>query len=1388
MPTSPFTASDSPTTEEMCARQGLSLDNGPDIGALARRPTARDHRRYKALVRASPDLAHALSIDQYVAKGFDALIIDTVQHFLGGKPSLVHHLFSDVLKSVSAEELRASPCGYLRQILDSAPAQDLAGRLLKKLKWYGADPGEQTPASVRHQWVRKAIGVSVQAWATGEPQALAGFNWQDPSHWGKSYPTLRADFEKHLLLSRRATTGKESIMLAHVLQASLSRDFAVRDIPTDLRYKSSMVWVNFMHGVLLADELGLDRSPPLSFQQLINLPLERSATASPEELERITRLRLGPALQWAVCMGVVATKTPSDYDAQDIERAMTALESHGESLNNAVQTLDLAPPERLKMAKRIKDEQFGAHGLESDGLRFFALDASAREGARDVPPLKRPGHAFLDLYADGRFDDGKRWGVTQSDGKTPTRQTFRIDEQRMSQSERKDPAGEYRTVFHGEVGIASGKQLPDINAQFESAFDHYLSTLRAAYQTLIASLLASLPLAERRALEQGYVQVLGLRQKVKKNGQSADVRARKGFLLKVTHAEQITYYELIPSAGFICRRIALRFSTINGVRTEFPLHASIPNQTYSPEHDLSTSLLLDWSAHVHGKVPAPQAYCVGFLDTVAHIPTTTPSDSGAISEAMALTPRLKAMARCIASNYLFVDEQHLRLQARGMTTFDTLRVESAQRRDAFIEIAKGFVPFWGSIEDLSSSDTETKILGVSGLLLDLASFLFPIGKFISGSVRLARLTSGASRMAVKATLPSYSTLTRKLLTASLQNLNPLDGIPSLLKSTLSGIGHSLFTLGRLGIKGVKYLIGHSADHYRLADHLYQVIDPGRWKPLANGDELATIDGVDDVLVRNTGTSDGRRFHLVDPVTSLPYGPRQPDNRRHFRKGRSTFKTLPATESHAWVEVPGHAHVRELLEVDGRTTLLIDDIPYRLDGDQLRRADLIEDQTIYKHLPCRIRRMDGPNTVCTTRYVTHNPAPTPPPGSHDPGKGFAEWFGDQVYTPAFLTRPLLFKALRTYKRLDASLLFQKGLYGRIKVRIRRGNRFDSMETGAIIVPALNEPKHYVFTRLGPGDFYVGERRAGTGVFAPLTLHTAQTLPADLADELKTVYTGSLNANNMARIHGASAVERAMKTMDDIAIPIGGHANPPDGLKWLKVDTSPGEAVLFDHRTRMIVTQLADGAASWSRSRNASDTFRQRTAEIFDTLFSEKTITVESNSDLKINKAMDRFQALLPANFQSQNPRNIAFADVVTAEGKREVYVSVSGGLGLTGELPLFKAPFAPDGVIVNGTTYFNVDFGQTFPRTSLNLSSDGKVLAIPHTIKDIDTYTPQMTRRPTSLDSEAKLISTLREKYPQNDLLASVDVATTMPPCNSCSVVIKAFGHDGAADALQVLWQ
>lgn len=374
-------------------------------------------------------------------------------------------------------------------------------------------------------------------------------------------------------------------------------------------------------------------------------------------------------------------------------------------------------------------------------------------------------------------------------------------------------------------------------------------------------------------------------------------------------------------------------------------------------------------------------------------------------------------------------------------------------------------------------------------------------------------------------------------------------------------------------------------------------------------------------------------------------------------------------------------------------------------------------------------------------------------------------------------------------------FRKGIYGRVKVNVTEKGVTDSFHSGAIIVDSIDGSKRYVFTRLDAGDFYVAELAKGQNLRNALTFRQASTLPAELRRELMVVYTGSLNANNMARIYGVTLVERAMRAMDNIAIPIGGHANPPDTLRLIKVDTSPGEAVLFDHSTRMIVRHSTDGATTWSASRNAPESVRKTTAQVINTLFQRTVITLESSvrggpKALKIDGVMLELQQRISNIHKSElgKLRNVAFAEIKTRQGIREVYVSVSGRQGDTAYLPLFERNRGSKEVIDEGTSYFNIDHGASFPQTSLNVSASGKLRAIPHTIDNIETYTPALTQRPTSLDTESKLISVIRQKYPDAQELESITIATTMAPCDSCSVVMKQFGYDGSPEALNVIWK
>jgi hypothetical protein len=210
--------------------------------------------------------------------------------------------------------------------------------------------------------------------------------------------------------------------------------------------------------------------------------------------------------------------------------------------------------------------------------------------------------------------------------------------------------------------------------------------------------------------------------------------------------------------------------------------------------------------------------------------------------------------------------------------------------------------------------------------------------------------------------------------------------------------------------------------------------------------------------------------------------------------------------------------------------------------------------------------------------------------------------------------------------------------------------------------------------------------------------------------------------------------------------------------------------------MIVTHCPKAPSRGRAARKRRKPLRQKTAEIFDTLFLSPTINPANNAALRIDSAMQKLHNLLPVRERPLNARNIAYAEVTTASGKREVYVSVSGAQGSTSACRCFA--MGANHVRIGNTTYINIDYNPAFPRTSLEVTEQGQLLAVPLTIKDLKTYQPTQTSRPTSLDSESKLISVLREKYPDPKEIRSVDIATTMRPCESCSVVMKQFGHDG----------
>ncbi|WPN28713.1 hypothetical protein QMK54_23215 [Pseudomonas sp. P5_109] len=1397
---------------------GLALPTAQTPGSLSRLIEEVQEKRDAHRL----NLEQGLQISELIEPHDHTAIHNVISKILtdeGG--SDIDALASEITPPMTPHQLATQPTACLERLLDTAKARDTARRLLEVLNWYGKEPDEETIPDIGAKLLLEALRLwyDLDLQHTGAPHKIAGYELQQRFNHGKSYAQIQKNFREHLEDSLRATTPTETALLARLSQVRFPVEFQVRDIPNDLPYATSIVWVNFVHGVHLAHALDPMLLQRLTFQQLVDLPLKKSENAQDALLQLITLTRIPAALTWAQATEALASSVQTS-DAREYKmKTLQALEDHMVQLNETIVQLDFAPPQRLKLAEQQLKKALSG-GIAIDPLSIRVMRNFYRSGKRvernilDTPNGPQATWPLLEVYASGGLSPDSKWYISQ-DGKTASFWVRLTPDRKFEWglANPDDPAS--RILL-----LPLDRTLPDIDALFDKQFKTYLAKTKNTYEYLIKNLLVTLPWSDRQALEHGEVKVLSLRDETtrKADEETAEhtlpLRARMGFVLQATYRNAVRFYECLPRAGVIRPRPDVTTAHVGGVRDQFFSRNRFKEEDYDAYVAIRTHRLpFDKDAHTTGAQPKPGATCMAILDSLgeALTPGSTPPEYHDYSSCLTWSSlRTGQIASFIATHLFYVDEKEVRREAWGVTQY-----ERDLDRKHWLHNLKDFIPFWGSLEDLQSDQFGDRVLGVVGLALDIVSFVVPLGKFVAGSIRLV---ARSGRVGIRATLPRMANLSRKLVTSSVKNFNPLDGSVDLLRLTgrgVKGAGRAVVHLEKRAMFQLKKLAG-KADSYDFVSSLPQATEPGRWKPLMDADQLGNVKGIEDVPVRKI---DGHHY-LVDPLSTRPYGPRLTPRNHELSLGRSSYSTVKKTDDLVFIELPEQAHARYQFDIDGRTTVFIDDVPYRLDGEELRRVELIDDSSALTSVPCRPRRAPNNSSECLSSFVTGTPAPTPEVGSFDETKGYAPWFGDRVsdavsrpgHDGLFVTHegnlyqiidniPKLYtgditelgfarKWLVPRREMPASLMFRKGIYGRIEVKGVYEGAEDPHRIGVILVPSIDESSTYVFSRINTNKYYVATVPKGQSLSEPLTLKrlfNADMAEGTLGAELLTVYTGSLSANNIARIHSKEALEFAMKTMDEIAIPIGTTPNPAGNMKFLKVDTSPGEALMFDHSTRMIVTRLPEGATTWSRSKDAPEDLRQSTANIFDTLFMSPTIDASNaNSALRINQTMQKLHQLIPRR-RSFNPRNIAYADVMTSSGQREIYVSVSGAQQATGHLPLFKQHLGADSVPVGGSTYFNIDMNQSFPHTSLDVTAEGKLLAIPTTIKDIDTYKPVQSIKPTSLDSESKLIRVIREKYPDPKAIKSVDIATTMPPCESCSIVMKQFGYDGGENALQVLW-
>ena len=781
---------------------------------------------------------------------------------------------------------------------DSAHVKAVGKHLVQALGWHGAAEQEEPDALVASQLVWKTLLLEFESWITPRQGWIAGYEYEKTDNWGRSCQRIRQHLLNFLAAAHRSREGQPvageaylalqnrraqcASLLALRILAPRAPELAVRKLHKHLSFGST-VWVNFKHGVDLAEAIEPGSSQGMRDGQLIALPALKYAEAtSDEQRALIVATRLKATLVWAAVNHVLPRSRPdAPYSADQIEAACVALDTQTAKVVNVAQTLAMPLPLRSNFAVALINAARVTSGL-TQALADAGESVSRYEGlypclgfthkrwgnawvdtafklhyrGRDTfvvggPRLQRDARTLLDLYMSGErsLDDWRIPGTPLDDDvETPSLQR--------------------KLLFAA---------LPDLDARFKAHLQTYVAEQRKAYSALIVGLLAGLRLPERIAIERGTVTLYSLRQE---SGLVADeetdiatnpFRGRRGFVMKVVFESQSAYYEVFPHLMIIRLRRGLKTLQVNGELARMVWPPSCVESIVTVRR--ATSLPFNWSAFRDGSHPGKNVHSSLIAEPLgqpigAELPLGVELNDLPCPFA---STKLAAIADTVSSKLLYVDERLMQDEAYEKTSTQ----EQDEQSDPAIWLLKEIVPFWQAIEDISSGSRDKVVSGIIGIGVDVITLGIPLGKFIGGTARLA---SQAARTGFKAVLPGFTLLTRQLMTSTLTQLNPLDALVVGLR--MSGrIGVSLtrasvekIRLGIIQFRRAGNRLTNKTGSYDLVGGLPQVIDAGGWKPLSNLDELGSVNGVGNVVVRKTGTAASPGHHLINPASGKPYGP------------------------------------------------------------------------------------------------------------------------------------------------------------------------------------------------------------------------------------------------------------------------------------------------------------------------------------------------------------------------------------------------------------------------------------------------------------------------------------------------------------------------------------
>lgn len=442
--------------------------------------------------------------------------------------------------------------------------------------------------------------------------------------------------------------------------------------------KSSMSWVNYQHGVNLAEAVEPGSSKRMTRNELMAYPAKlMSEAVTAEQTLLIAGTRVGPALEWAVANGILVQN--AQYSQKDIDTALSALDQQMEQMEKAINSL--TAPHPMRKNYYTHSETYTAHDIESKSEQY------------------------------------KKYPVAVYDEK-----------------------------------------------KFEDDFKSDLKDKKSAYSSVIAQVLSTLPSEDRNILNKGQVNVYGL------TPAGPGTEPERGvFLLEVINNGKKIYYQVNTLLGTASRRDDYQ-SVFSG--------AGVIGKKRLPDGTEASEFTAWYRPNIQEpkyrpKVDRPDGQPVNnepfhsslyVVKPMGMLPKPDVNEHEQTAPNTLNSKRFNGIGDIVADKLFYANEEALLEQAKD----DPDRVTAQEVKDrAYVkkfderrkdigQFLKGFVPFWHGIEAFIAG---RPLEGIAQMLIDVLSFVAPVGKVVNGVVKYATRV-------FKSVLPKFAKVSKQFASYS----------------------------------------------------------------------------------------------------------------------------------------------------------------------------------------------------------------------------------------------------------------------------------------------------------------------------------------------------------------------------------------------------------------------------------------------------------------------------------------------------------------------------------------------------------------------------------------------------------------------------------------------